>query len=123
MPPKARTDENAPKRKTGPGTDAVRSQVARAIRILFAVLAAILALGALLVVLRDSVNEQNTIVKFVTDVADAVSGPFSKDDGIFDFSGKNAAAKNALVNWGIAAVVYLVLGRVLAGLIGPKGSR
>ena len=123
MPPKARTDENAPKRRTGPGTDAVRSQVARVVRIVFTVLAAILALGALLVVLRDSVNEQNTIVKLITDVADAVSGPFSKDDGIFNFSGKNAAAKNALVNWGIAAVVYLVLGRVIAGLVGPKGSR
>lgn len=123
MPPKARTDENAPKRKSGPGTDAVRAQVARVVRIVFTVLAAILALGALLVVLRDSVNEQNTIVKLITDVADAVSGPFSKEDGIFDFSGKNAAAKNALVNWGIAAVVYLVLGRVIAGLVGPKGSR
>lgn len=123
MPPKARTDENAPKRKSGPGTDAVRAQVARVVRIVFTVLAAILALGALLVVLRDSVNEQNTIVKLITDVADAVAGPFSKEDGIFDFSGKNAEAKNALVNWGIAAVVYLVLGRVLAGVIAPKGKR
>jgi hypothetical protein len=87
------------------------------------VLAAILALGAVLVVLRDNVNEQNAIVKFITDVADAVSGPFSRDNGIFDFSGKNATAKNALVNWGIAAIVYLVIGRVLAGLIAPKSTR
>ena len=123
MPPKARTDESTPQRRNHVSQDAVRTQVARVVRIVFGVRAAILALGALLVVLRDSVNEQNSIVKLVTDVADAVSGPFSKDDGIFDFSGKNAEAKNALVNWGIAAVVYLVLGRVLAGVIAPKGKR
>ena len=75
-------------------------------------------------VLRDNVNEQNAIVKLVTDVADAISGPFSRNDGIFDFSGKNAVAKNALVNWGIAAIVYLrASGGVLADAIAPKGKR
>ncbi|KQT93981.1 hypothetical protein ASG49_03295 [Marmoricola sp. Leaf446] len=122
MSPKARTDESTPRRTSALSQHAVRTQVARVVRIVFIVLAVVLALGALLVVLRDSVNEQNTIVKLVTDVAEAVSGPFSKEDGIFDFAGKNAAAKNALVNWGIAAVVYLVLGRVLAGVIEPKGK-
>ena len=77
-------------------------------------LATILALGALLIVLRNNINEQNSIVKLVTDVAEAISGPFSRTDGIFDFSGKNAVAKNALLNWGIAAIVYLLLGRLLA---------
>lgn len=122
MSPKARTDESSPPRRSTISQHAVRSQVARVVRILFIVLAVILALGALLVVLRDSVNEQNTIVKLVTDVAEAISGPFSREDGVFNFSGKNAVEKNALVNWGIAAIVYLVLGRVLAGLIEPKGK-
>jgi hypothetical protein len=124
--PKATTEEpeGNSKRKSLDATQAaVRSTIARVVRIFFAVLAAILALGAVLVVLRDNVNEQNAIVKFITDVADAISGPFSRDDGIFDFSGKNATAKNALVNWGIAAIVYLVIGRVLAALIAPKGTR
>ena len=89
-------------------------QVARAVRIVFGVLAAILALGALLVVLRDNINESNAVVKLITDVADAISGPFSRDDGIFDFTGKNAESKNALLNWGIAAIVYLFIGRILA---------
>ena len=31
-------------------------------------------------------------------------------------------AKNALLNWGIAAVVYLVVGRLIANLIAPKGK-
>ena len=126
MSPKVTTDESAgnSKRRSLDATQAaVRTTIARVVRIVFTVLAAILAVGAVLVVLRDSVNEQNAIVKFVTDVADAVSGPFSRDDGIFSFSGKNATAKNALVNWGIAAIVYLVLGRVLAGVIAPKSTR
>ncbi len=101
----------------------IRAQVASLVRMVFVALAAILALGAVLVVLRNSVNEQNSIVEFITGVADAVSGPFSRDNGIFDFSGKNAVAKNALVNWGIAAVVYLLIGRLLANLIAPKAGR
>ena len=126
MSPKATTDEsegNRKKKSLDATQAAVRSTIARVVRIVFAVLAGILALGAVLVVLRDNVNEQNAIVTFITDVADAISGPFSRDDGIFDFSGKNAAAKNALVNWGIAAIVYLVIGRLLAGLIAPKSTR
>lgn len=121
MSPKTSTDETKSARRR-PTTDALRHQLARVVRIVFTVLAAILAVGAILVVLRDNVNGQNTIVRFVLDVGDAVSGPFSRDNGIFDFSGENAAAKNALVNWGIAAVVYLVLGRVLSGVVAPRGG-
>jgi hypothetical protein len=122
---KAKTEEDEPRRaKRGQaGANALRSQLARLIRIVFGVLAAILALGALLVVLRSNINEDNAVVQFITDVADAISGPFSLQDGVFDFSGKNATAKNALLNWGIAAVVYLVIGRVLSNLVAPKGVR
>ncbi len=122
MSPKVRTDEKGGSRSSA-ATDAVRAQVARVVRIVFTVLAAILALGAVLIVLRSNINEQNSIVKLITDVAEAVSGPFSRTNGIFDFSGKNAVPKNALLNWGLAAIVYLVLGRVISGLIAPKGGR
>jgi hypothetical protein len=123
--PKVSTDES---NKDGKGravatTNAIRAKTARAVRIVFGVLATILALGALLVVLRSNINEDNTIVKLITDIADAISGPFSRDDGIFDFTGKNAVAKNALLNWGIAAIVYLLIGRFLANAIAPKSSR
>jgi hypothetical protein len=123
--PKARTEEAEPHRaRKQPGRQhAIRAQVARVIRVVFAVLAAILALGALLVVLRANINEDNPVVQLITDVADTISGPFSLDGGIFDFEGKNAESKNALLNWGIAAVVYLVIGRVLANLVAPKGAR
>jgi hypothetical protein len=102
---------------------ALRTQAARAIRIVFGVLATILALGALLVVLRANINEDNAVVKLVTDVAEAISGPFSRENGIFDFTGKNAESKNALLNWGIAAIVYLAIGRILSNVISPKGVR
>ena len=125
MSPKVRTDEDEDRSKRHHATPGRPSaaKVARAVRIIFGVLATILALGALLVVLRNNINEQNTIVKFITDVADAIAGPFSRTDGIFDFSGKNAVAKNALLNWGIAAIVYLLIGRLLANAIAPKGAR
>jgi hypothetical protein len=123
--PKVSTDESAGsgKGRYTAAQTAVRSQAARVVRIVFTALAVILALGAILVVLRGSINEQNPIVELITNVADAVSGPFSLNGGIFDFSGKNADAKNALSNWGIAAIVYLVLGRVLGNAIAPKNVR
>jgi len=123
--PKVRTDpsDNDRKRSHDATQYAIRAQIARAVRVVFGVLAAILALGALLVVLRDNINESNAVVKLITDVADAISGPFSRDDGIFDFTGKNAESKNALLNWGIAAIVYLLIGRFLANAIAPKSTR
>jgi hypothetical protein len=123
--PRVRTDpsDNDRKRSNDATQYAVRMQIARAVRIVFGVLAAILALGALLVVLRDNINESNAVVKLITDVADAISGPFSRDNGIFDFTGKNAESKNALLNWGIAAIVYLLIGRFLANAIAPKSTR
>ncbi len=125
MSPKVSTSDSDADRRVRHNASqaAVRTQAARAVRIVFTVLAAILALGAILVVLRSNINEQNTIVKLITDVADAVSGPFSLNDGIFAFTGKNAVAKNALTNWGIAAIVYLLIGRVLSNAIAPKSSR
>jgi hypothetical protein len=123
--PKVRTDEsdNDRKRKQDATQFAIRTRLARIWRIVFGVLAAILALGALLVVLRDNINESNSVVKLITDVADAISGPFSRDDGIFDFTGKNAESKNALLNWGIAAIVYLFIGRFGANAIAPNSTR
>jgi len=123
--PKVSTDESngSGKARFTAAQAAARTKAARVVRIVFTALATILALGALLVVLRSNINESNSVVKFITDVADAISGPFSLKDGVFNFSGKHALAKNALLNWGIAAVVYLLLGRLLANAIAPKSSR
>jgi hypothetical protein len=105
--------------RTGKAVERVRTRAAQVIRIVFTVCAAMLALGALLIALRHNINDTNPIVKFVRDFCDAIDGPFGRDSGIFTFHGKNAAAKEALVNWGIAAVVYLALGRVLERIVKP----
>ena len=125
MSPKVTPDDSKGTRsaRLGAAQAAVRSKAARVVRIVFGVLATILALGAVLVVLRSNINEANPIVELITNTADTISGPFSRDDGIFSFEGKNAESKNALLNWGIAAIVYLLIGRVLANVITPKSSR
>ena len=46
-------------------------------------------------------------------------GVFSMDDGLKTFEGSNAETKNALFNWGIGAIVWLVVGRILERIIRP----
>ncbi|MGZ4494975.1 MAG: hypothetical protein ACXVWU_09770 [Nocardioides sp.] len=96
---------------------AVCARIASVVWLVAVVCAAILAVGALLVALK--ANQDNAIVKAVLDAADRLDGPFSRDNGIFTFSGKDAATKSALVNWGIAAVVYLLIGKILDRVIRP----
>jgi hypothetical protein len=96
----------------------VRVQVARALWLLCALAALVLAAGALLIAL--DANKSNDLVKFVLDLADQLDlGVFSRHDGIKEFSGSNAATKNALFNWGLAAVAWLVVGRILDRIVRP----
>ncbi|QWC87010.1 hypothetical protein KLP28_14950 [Nocardioidaceae bacterium] len=97
-----------------------RRRVAPLVWIVFAVLALVLIAGALLIALGDNVNRQNGGVQFIIDTAANLDlGIFSRDDGIFTFNGENAEAKSALVNWGIAAIVYLVVGKLLQRIVQP----
>ena len=96
----------------------VRTRVAQAIWLLFVLCALVLAVGALLVALK--ANEGNPLVDFVLDSADAIDlGVFSRDNGIKEFAGDDAETKNALFNWGIGAVVYLVVGRIVDRIVRP----
>lgn len=96
----------------------VRTTVARVLWLVFLVCALMLAIGALLVAL--DANTKNGLVQFVLDFADAVDlGVFARKDGVFTFGGSNGNTLNALVNWGLAAVVWLVLGRIVERLIRP----
>ena len=98
------------KLKTG-GRD-VRDKIASVVWLAAVVCALFLAVGALMVALK--MNPDNAIVAFVLDVADVLDlGEFK------EFDGKNAAVKSALTNWGIAAVIYLVIGKVLDRIIRP----
>jgi hypothetical protein len=95
-----------------------RTVLAQVIWLLFVVAALFLAVGALLVAL--DANDGNNLVQFVLDGADAVDlGVFSVDNGIMKFTGENADTKNALFNWGLGAVVWLVVGRILDRVVRP----
>jgi hypothetical protein len=95
-----------------------RTWLAQGLWLVAVVCALFLAVGALCVAL--DANRDNALVKFVLDVADAVDvGVFSRDNGIFKFDGSDAETKNALANWGLGAIAYLVVGRVLERVIRP----
>jgi hypothetical protein len=83
--------------------------VARIVMWVATVLAAVIALGILFVIL--DANSSNTIVSHVHDWAKSLAGPF---DGMFNI--KNPKTELA-VNWGLAAIVYLVVGTLIASLL------
>ena len=84
----------------------------------FVLLALVLAVAALLVAI--DANEDNGLVDVVLGAADVVDlGVFSRENGVREFTGDNAETKNALFNWGLGAVVYLLLGRLVERLVRP----
>ena len=96
-----------------------RGYVGRAVWLVCALAAVVLAVGALLVVV--DANQHNALVRFVLRLAGwADVGVFSRTDGIKQFHGANATVDNALFNWGLGAVAWLVVGRVLERLIRPR---
>lgn len=89
----------------------VRELLATAVLTVAVLAALMLALGAVLVGL--DANQDNTLVSAVLDFAHRLDGPFAD---VFTFGD---AVKQTLVNWGIAAAVYLIIGRVLERAIRP----
>jgi hypothetical protein len=72
---------------------------------------------ALAIVLRDvDANSHNTIVKGIHEGANFFAGAFT---GLIAFNGHPKRA--ITVDWGIALVVYLVVGAVIASVIGRIG--
>lgn len=127
MVKETRTDEDAPfpdrAKQRESEINAIRERAAKAIRIIFLVFATMLALGAVLVAFRNNVSDTNGLVKFVKGFADVVDGPFSRDNGFFTFDGKNAETKAAVTNWGLAAIIYIVIGRALDRVVTPRPTR
>jgi hypothetical protein len=82
----------------------------RAVQLVVSIVVLIIIAGILLVVLK--ANPANSIVSEVHSWARWLAGPF---DGMFSFHSANTAIA---VNWGIAAVVYLLVGGLIARLIG-----
>ena len=96
----------------------IRTRVAQLVWLVCVVCALFMAVGALTYAL--DANPDNALVAFVRDGANAVDlGVFSLENGIKEFVGKNSDTKNALLNWGLGAVFWLVVGRLLDRLIRP----
>ena len=96
----------------------IRARLAQLVWLVAALCALLLAVGALLIAL--DANKSNDLVDFVLRAADFVDlGVFSRQDGIKQFRGQGAAVKNALFNWGLGAIAWLVVGRILDRIIKP----
>jgi hypothetical protein len=83
--------------------------LARVIELAVAVVAVIIAVGVLLVVLE--ANRANDIVAAILDAARWLVGPFR------DFFTIDDPKLEVAVNWGLALVVYVVVGRGIAALL------
>jgi hypothetical protein len=86
-------------------------------RLVMALAGLIALLIVLAIVLRDvNANASNTIVKGIHEGANFFAGSFT---GLLSFSGHPKRA--ITVDWGIAAIVYLAVGALIAGLIARVG--
>ena len=118
------TSEQKPRRgaaaaaKAKAGVDLVRLRLAQLVWLVCVLAALVLAIGALLVALK--ANTDNDLVTWMLKAADRLDlTVFDRDNGIKDFTGKNAEIKEALLNWGLAAIVWLVAGRIVDRIIRP----
>ena len=83
--------------------------LARVVQVVVSIIVFIIVAGILLVVLK--ANPSNSIVSQIHDWGSSLVGPF---DGMFSF---HSADATIAVNWGIAAVVYLFVGGLIARLL------
>ena len=88
-----------------------RLTLARIIGMVASLVALVLVIGIALVLLK--ANQSNEVVKAVTDAARWLAGPF---DGLFKLDKHRI---EIAVNWGIAAVVWFLLGRLIARVVAP----
>ena len=103
---------------TGAGITRLRTLLAEIVWLSCLLAATALLLGAVLVVL--DANTRNALVVAVLRAADwADLGVFSRTAGVKQFSGDNAVVKNTVTNWGLAAVAWLVVGRVARRILTP----
>ncbi|MFW6775522.1 hypothetical protein ACOACO_14655 [Nocardioides sp. CPCC 205120] len=108
----------APRRRPSFSVARARTVVAQVVWIVCLVAATALAVAALCIAV--DANQGNGLVSLVLDLAGFFDlGVFTLDDGIMAFTGDNADTKNALVNYGLGAAFWLVLGRILERLVRP----
>jgi hypothetical protein len=91
------------------GAAAARASIARAVAMIGTLVALVIILAILLVVL--GANHSNELVKAVHDAGQFLAGPF---DHLFNLSRNKV---ETAVNWGIAAIVWYALARLVARLL------
>jgi hypothetical protein len=89
--------------------------IARLIRTVAIAVAIVIVVGIILRVL--SANPHNAVVSDIHDAGNWLVGPFHNV-----FSVKDAKLELGL-NWGLAALVYLAVGSLLAGLLARSSAR
>ena len=90
----------------------LRNLIASLIWLVAVLAAAVLALGALFTAL-DQTNQSNEIVRWVLERGHDLVGPFK------DLFRLETAKNTLLVNWGIAALVYLIAGKIIERFVRP----
>ena len=82
---------------------------ARVLQLVASAVAAVLVLGILLTIL--GANQQNDLVGAVLDAGRWLASPF---ENLFELDSRKA---EVAVNWGIAAVVYLLIANLIARVL------
>lgn len=111
-PPSSSDKGKAALSAVGSGVKRFRNLVASLVWLLAVIAAGLLALGALFTAL-DQANQSNEIVKWVLERGHDLVGPFK------DLFRLETAKNTLLVNWGIAALVYLIIGKIAERFIRP----
>jgi hypothetical protein len=83
--------------------------LARVVSLITSVVVGLIVIGILLVLLE--ANRDNSIVDFLLEVGEFLVEPF---DNVFKPDGRKA---RVAVNWGLAAVVYAIIGGLIARLL------
>jgi hypothetical protein len=88
-----------------------RVMLARLVALVGSLVAGLIVVGILLVVFDASTSAD--VVEWLTDAARWLAGPFH---GLFNL---DSSDWRTVVNWGLAAVVYFAISRVVARAIAP----
>jgi hypothetical protein len=96
----------------GSGVAKIRNSIASLVWLVAVLAAGVLALGALFTAL-DQTNQSNEIVAWILARGHELVGPFK------DLFRLETAKNTLLVNWGIAALVYLIAGKIVERFVRP----
>jgi hypothetical protein len=108
--------------RTKTTTKRLRSILASAVWFAAVLCALTLALGALVVALdfnRDNIAV-DTILTMANTIDFGVFKDFDPGKGASKSEQQSAQTKSVMVNWGLAALIYLVVGKVLDRLVRPR---